>query len=605
MRRRTAKLGFPRRVVACYLLFSTVAVTWLAGSLFYTAHSVLKTRAVDACLARLERTAAAVEMRYLRHGRDELRPALSGAGDSPDVIACAVVSSDGEVLAHSGPGAHGVTAPQRDGSRLRWGGVAETRFVDGEGRSVSQFRLPLTAVDDHFGTLHMTVRRAGAADTLRHVARIAPVAIAAPLCLVAVGAVVLARWTAPLAAVEGQLRNVAQQRPGAQLSLGRLRANHAAAIGWNRVVEALESPGKRGEDGDPHRRLAAAARARQQNELNDVLQNLTEGIVVTDLEGRVTFANRAIAGLLDVDTSDEELRCLELQGVLLQGAAQDDGATGESTHKPLVTEISRGTGDAARRLRLARAPLCGERARGHVWSVRDVTQQKLAERMRDQFIDAATHELRTPLSNIKAYAETLATCEAIEVEQQKEFCNIINSEVTRLARFVDDLLSISSMESGSLTIERQNTDAARMFGEVVAKVQPLMKQKDIDFDVKLPEKMNELNLDKDKVVAVLVNLLGNAAKYTPRGGSVAMRVHLDASLLQVTVQDTGVGIAEDEVPKVFDKFFRSADLRVQAESGTGLGLSLAREVVRMHGGDITVESKPDQGATFVTTIPVE
>jgi two-component system phosphate regulon sensor histidine kinase PhoR len=256
-------------------------------------------------------------------------------------------------------------------------------------------------------------------------------------------------------------------------------------------------------------------------------------------------------------------------------------------------------------LRVSRQPVKNPRIQGQVWCLRDVTQQKLAEKMRDQFIDTATHELRTPLSNIKAYAETLVTFDKIDVEEQKEFCNIINSEVTRLARFVDDLLSISSMEMGSLNIEKQKVETARMFEEVAEKVEPLMQQKNITFAAELPEKMPDVRVDKDKFMAVLVNLLGNAAKYTPAGGSVTMRVKLDESLLQVAVEDTGVGIAAEEVPKVFEKFFRSSDPRVQNETGTGLGLSLATEVVRMHGGEITLESEINQGSTFTITVPVE
>jgi len=225
--------------------------------------------------------------------------------------------------------------------------------------------------------------------------------------------------------------------------------------------------------------------------------------------------------------------------------------------------------------------------------------------MRDQFIDTATHELRTPLSNIKAYSEMLATCDRIELEQQKEFCNTINSEVTRLARFVDDLLSISSMEVGSLSADRQNVDTTRLFEEVLAKVQPIMQQKEIQLEVRLPEKMGELKLDKEKIVAVLVNLLGNAAKYTPPGGHVSLKVKQEDDRLQIAVEDTGVGISPEELPMVFEKFFRSNDARVQAETGTGLGLSLAREVVRMHGGDISVESQLDKGSTFLVSIPLE
>ena len=158
--------------------------------------------------------------------------------------------------------------------------------------------------------------------------------------------------------------------------------------------------------------------------------------------------------------------------------------------------------------------------------MRDVTQQKLAEEMRDQFVDTATHELRTPLANIKAYAETLALADVIDVEQQKQFLNTINSEATRLARFVDDLLSVSSMELGSLSLNKQVTDLGRMLNEVLAKIRPQVEEKQLTLEVALPEKMPEPELDKDKIAAVLVNLLGNAVKYTPAGGRVTFRVNI-------------------------------------------------------------------------------
>jgi signal transduction histidine kinase len=143
-----------------------------------------------------------------------------------------------------------------------------------------------------------------------------------------------------------------------------------------------------------------------------------------------------------------------------------------------------------------------------------------------------------------------------------------------------------------------------MFAEVLAKVEPLMQQKSIEFEANLPPKMPELQLDKDKIVAVIVNLLGNAAKYTPVGGRVSLKVKAEEGELRVAVEDTGFGIAPEEVDKVFDKFFRSEDPRVQAETGTGLGLSLAREIVRMHHGEITVESELNQGSKFVMSLPL-
>jgi two-component system phosphate regulon sensor histidine kinase PhoR len=278
----------------------------------------------------------------------------------------------------------------------------------------------------------------------------------------------------------------------------------------------------------------------------------------------------------------------------------------ENRDRAVVTELTREENGQRRVARVARHPICfvnGPKKEAHVWSIRDVTQQKLAEEMRDQFVDTATHELRTPLANIKAYAETLALTEMIDIEQQKQFLNTINSEASRLARFVDDLLSVSSMELGSLSLNKTVTDLGRMLNEVVVKVRPQIDEKGQTFETKFPEKLPEPELDKDKIAAVLVNLLGNAVKYTPEGGRVALRVNVTDHQIEMSIEDTGVGIAEDELPKVFDKFFRSQDPRVQQETGTGLGLALAQEVVRLHGGQITVESELNKGSTFSVILP--
>lgn len=607
MLRSSANLGLPRKIVVYYLLFCLVAVSWLAIGLLLTSHSVMDSRTTGACLSRLGKTAAALELEYLRSGTDKLQQVLMNSRWTSSQRSCSIVSIEGKILAHTDASLIGQPADSHQGSQLRWGNVSGTRYDDDQGRSISEYRVPLIAHEDHFGSLRIAVQQLSFWNTLTEVVRVAPMMILVPLGLIAAGAIFLARLASPLAKVDAQLRSIALERPTVDIRLHSLPANDAVSIGWNRVVDLTQRDASSGMGEDLQTRLAEVVATRGQGKLQEVLHNLSDGIAVTDLEGRITFANRAVGALLGAETTDEELDGIELEGHIVQafGKSEDDHLFDQaSVHHPTITEIDRGGEADQRILRVARLPLASDSLSGHVWSVRDVTQQKLAEKMRDQFIDVATHELRTPLSNIKAYAETLVTSDAIEVEQQKEFCNIINSEVTRLARFVDDLLSISSMEAGSICIDRQRTISARLFEEVLAKVQPLMMQKEIDFVVKLPEKMADLQLDKDKIVAVLVNMLGNAAKYTPTKGRVSLLVALDESQLQVIVQDTGMGIAPNELPKVFEKFFRSSDPRVQSETGTGLGLSLAREVVRMHGGDITVESQIDQGTTFTATIPV-
>jgi two-component system phosphate regulon sensor histidine kinase PhoR len=417
-----------------------------------------------------------------------------------------------------------------------------------------------------------------------------------------------------VADIEGQLVQVAMSPSVEGCELREVPSTGAAAIGWNRVVQrVLESPGSNKIEERIHKSREMSRNGR----LDAVLNSIPDGVATTSADGRLTYANvpmGVILGLGDVTKLVETdgkgaapprlADCLAKEWTLLE---DDPLLSSENRDRTVVTELSREENGQRRILRIARHPICivgSGHHESHVWTVRDVTQQKLAEEMRDQFVDTATHELRTPLANIKAYAETLALTEVIDVEQQKQFLNTINAEATRLARFVDDLLSVSSMELGSLSLNKQTTDLGRMFNEVLAKVRPQAMEKDLTLEVVLPEKLPEPVLDKDKIATVLVNLLGNAIKYTPEGGRVTFRVQRAEHHIEINVEDTGVGIAESELGKVFDKFFRSSDPRVQKETGTGLGLALSQEVVRLHGGRIWVESVIDKGSTFSMTIPL-
>ena len=523
-------LGFPRKVVAYYLLFCMVAVCWLTVGILVTSHTVLSSRTTNACLSRIGKTAAAIEIEYLRHGSQSLPAILAQTKIESALSYASVVATDGEILAHTDDRLVGTAASEVTGSQFHWGSIAGVRFVDPRGQILRQYQVPLTANQVPFGSLRIAVIEPSLWGTITATAHIAPIAILVPLALVIAGAVVLSRLTSHVASIDRKLRKVAETPLGAELTIEDLPARDAATLGWNRLVDLVHNLQHDSGGEDLSSRLAKAVAARQQDSMSDILQTLPDGIAVTDIEGRITFANRAIAALLGNGPTDDELGGIDFKGQLLQempSLKETPLFDPQSASRPAVSELQSEGDDTGRVLRVARQPLQGENFKGQVWTLRDITQQKLAEKMRDQFIDTATHELRTPLSNIKAYAETLATCENIDVEEQKEFCNIINSETTRLARFVDDLLSISSMEVGSLSAKRQKVETSRLFAEVETKVLPLMQQKNIAFESRLPEKMPELQLDKEKMVAVLVNLLGNAAKYTPDGGHVEIgRAHV-------------------------------------------------------------------------------
>ena len=607
MFKKTIHLELPRRVTAYYLLFGLLAVAWLTIGVVVVSQSLLNSRAEGVCLGNVGRAAAAIAAEYRTSGSDKLQALVEQFADANGLAYAAFSAPDGRFVAHSIRDQVGQAAGEPTGARVQWGEVDRVRFVDGTSRLLREYRTPVRVVGQTVGTFHLAVAEPGLWGVVRSVAEYAPMAVLGPVLVMSLGLLVLRRTVRSASTIERQLKQLAVASSPGDVKLGPVPGTGPAPTGWNRLAE--EHNAARQKTGLKSR-VAVALEGFRQRKADQILNSLPDGVAVTDDEGRVTLANQALAALLGLGT-DNEVLCgkpmMELLGLEPGSVSAEAFADPESRARTVVSELGR-AGDASNGvLRVARHPLRGAKGSpgtGHVWSVRDVTQQKLAEQMRNQFVNSATHELRTPLANIKAYSETLVLSEMLEVEKQKEFCNTINAEVTRLARFIDDLLSISSMEVGSLLLVRQETDMERLFREVIDKVRPQMAQKQIALRCSLPEKLPKMRVDKDKITATLVNLLGNAAKYTPEKGQVQLRVQVKDDAMAIEAEDNGIGISAGELSKVFDKFFRSSDPRVQQQTGSGLGLSLAQEVARLHGGKIHVQSELNKGSRFTLTLPI-
>jgi two-component system phosphate regulon sensor histidine kinase PhoR len=430
------------------------------------------------------------------------------------------------------------------------------------------------------------------------------IATLVPAVVLLLGAFALRKTVALNARIEEQLRQFSSPSGSADVALQPIIGADPAAVGWNAMLERMELQTTLTS---LEAKLSQSLGGLNQGKLERVLNSLPDGVAVTDVNGRITLANNAL-GALAREKRDKGPVGQPIADLLALAKARDAETLREKFQqptRPVVVEARFGDGLTDGVLRVARYPLpdANDATAAHVWLVRDITQQKLAEEMRNQFMFTATHELRTPLANIKAYAETLLMHDDIELEQQKQFYNTITSEATRLARFADELLNVSLMESGSLALDRHETDAQRMFEEVVEHVQPEAKRKRLRFEHSVPPKLPKLIVDKDKIAASLINLLGNAIKYTPDEGRVRLQVEATATEIKCHVEDTGIGIAPADIPKVFDKFFRSEDPRVRAITGSGLGLAFTQEVARLHGGCITVHSELNKGSRFTLSLP--
>lgn len=373
------------------------------------------------------------------------------------------------------------------------------------------------------------------------------------------------------------------------------------AKAWNDVVADIEKLRKHGIAEKVKEALGQHREAK--NELESACDALSQGLLLIDEHNRVKYANGAAAAFLRAKR-DELLgadisRYVDVPSVL--EAVKD--VTGGSGRRRKVQDIERQDDGMNGVLRFSVRPVRREDSAAAMLTIEDITQQKVAEEARHSFVAQATHELRTPLTNIRLYVETAIEEGENDAATRAKCLNVINGEARRLERIVGEMLSVAEIEAGSFKINRDDMRLDALFAELQADYQQQAAEKKVKLIFNLPPKFPVLQGDRDKFLLALHNLLGNALKYTPEGGQVTMTVEAGKGQLTVAVTDTGIGISPDDQQKVFERFYRAKDPRVAKITGTGLGLTLAREVARLHGGDITLESELNRGSTFTLTVP--
>ena len=230
---------------------------------------------------------------------------------------------------------------------------------------------------------------------------------------------------------------------------------------------------------------------------------------------------------------------------------------------------------------------------------------ELQEQKRQEFVSSASHELKTPLSSIKLIADSLIQTPDAPREMEVEFLNDMNVQVDRLTRIIDKLLALTKMDdSGAVSrMEFSVMDISELTANVVKALKPLAESKGIYLDYKSDIGIFS-RIERDRLWEAFYNILDNSIKYTKEGGKVQMVVEREDNCAVITVSDTGIGIAEDEKYKIFDRFYRVDKARSRETGGTGLGLSIALTAVELHGGNINVEIEPGIGSRFKITIPI-
>jgi signal transduction histidine kinase len=269
-----------------------------------------------------------------------------------------------------------------------------------------------------------------------------------------------------------------------------------------------------------------------------------------------------------------------------------------------VRRLAAATADVARGKLDARVERPGHDELGQLgmsFNSMAATLQRQEEERRSMLADIA-HELRTPLSVLRGNLE--AMLDGL-LEPQPEQLSVLLEQSVALSRLIDDLRTLSLAAEGHLELHRQATDVADLARRVVAEMEPLARERQIALSAETPNRFPRLVVDSDRLSQVLRNLVDNALRYTPAGGRVSVTVGPQARGVAVTVADTGAGIAPEDLPHVFDRFYRADGSRTRATGGSGLGLAIVKQLVEAHGGRVWAESEPGRGSVFSFALPLK
>ncbi|WP_069650728.1 sensor histidine kinase [Caloranaerobacter ferrireducens] len=240
---------------------------------------------------------------------------------------------------------------------------------------------------------------------------------------------------------------------------------------------------------------------------------------------------------------------------------------------------------------------------GLIVVLQDITEQQKLENMRKEFVANVSHELKTPITTIKSYTETLLEGAIDNTQYSMQFLNVINNECDRMARIVRDLLQLSNLDFKQTKWNMTKISVKELIEETLKRTAIFAKEKKQSINIQIEENITEIFADKDGILQVILNIVSNAIKYTPEKGEISIFVKRENDNVIITVKDNGIGIPEEDLDRIFERFYRVDKARSRALGGTGLGLSIAKQIVEAHNGDIKIRSKYNIGTEVDIILP--
>ncbi|MED4581460.1 ATP-binding protein [Brevibacillus choshinensis] len=335
------------------------------------------------------------------------------------------------------------------------------------------------------------------------------------------------------------------------------------------------------------------ALSKEKEQLAIVLRSMVDGVVMLDAEGKIALTNPPAERFLrdwKFQYSDEAVPLYSIYQQVVQ--------TGQEVTEDIPLQ--------GRIWTLVMVPVNDrEQIRGAVAALRDMTQERKLDKMRNDFVANVSHELRTPLSMLQGYSEAIVDDIVTTPEEHKELAQIIYDESVRMTKLVNELLSLARMEAGHVELFRETLELRPYMERIQRKFTNLARERDIQLLLEISTSHSTVNIDPDRMEQVLTNLIDNALRHTPSKGSVTIRARGDKTLL-LEISDTGSGIPQEDLPFVFERFYKADKARTRGRvGGTGLGLAIAKNLVEAHGGTISVQSKVGEGTTFTIALMLQ
>ncbi len=513
-----------------------------------------------------------------------------------------VITKNGEILAQNA--APGLIIPNISMTQTNYGERMIT--LADQDKQVFEYFAPLASSNDTHATIHLGYFTPDLGLNMEQVTFFAtlslPIFLLTPLFYF-----LIRREIRPLAKVNTEIENY--------LSSGHLNRIELNASG--ELSEFMEKIGSLFEHTQnqigglqsqlKHHSTSNKLLSYQRARIENVLQAIPDGLLILDEAGKITFANSKACAYLgtDYDTirtqepkswcQDHNIVAFLHQCVGRSGAAFTTNSVIYSPHH-----------DPEKNIKLNAYPLFSIKEdhsiNGILVSLRDVTQEHLERQSRSDFISHVSHELKSPLSVMKLYTESMQGEDGQDEQFRVDAVNIIADEVERMTMLINNLLSITQMEMGVMNLERKRVRLHDLLKDAFSSVSRIAKEKHIKFKLNVPENLSAVDIDKDLMRVAINNLLTNAVKYNRDNGEVSLTAEESNDSLTISVKDTGIGISREDQAKVFEKFFRSDDDEARQRGGQGLGLALASDIIRLHNGNITLNSAVDEGSEFIIEI---